>query len=210
MPTYTGTFSATVGASDATGTGVLKVTFTITPAAPYITASTATGTVGVPFSYTISATNNPTSYSATNLPPGLSISGAVISGTPNQAVSANFFATNPLAVLLYTPTTGPVANTAVTFTIPAGSDGGLATTSGGAISTSLTVNTNASGIAQVYYQAGNDLIATNVITASATVSGTTSSVSFEANCGIQNGLSLWLKADSNLTTSGGNALHNDA
>jgi hypothetical protein len=44
----------------------------------------ATGTVGVAFSYQISATNTPTSYAATGLPPGLTVNttNGAISGTP--------------------------------------------------------------------------------------------------------------------------------
>jgi hypothetical protein len=45
----------------------------------------AVGTVGTPFSYTITASNNPTSYNVAELPPGLTANGAVISGTPTKA-----------------------------------------------------------------------------------------------------------------------------
>jgi len=56
--------------------------------APSITsAATASGNVNQPFSYQITASNSPTSYSATGLPAGLSIntSTGVISGTPSAA-----------------------------------------------------------------------------------------------------------------------------
>ena len=56
--------------------------------APWITSPTsASGSVGSPFLYRITATNTPTSYSATGLPAGLSINTAtgVISGTPTSA-----------------------------------------------------------------------------------------------------------------------------
>ena len=56
--------------------------------APAITSATsAGGTVGMGFSYQIAATNSPTSYSATGLPVGLSVSTAtgLISGTPTSA-----------------------------------------------------------------------------------------------------------------------------
>jgi hypothetical protein len=54
-------------------------------------AASATGTVGSPFSYTITASNSPTSFaiSSGTLPAGLSLSGATISGTPTAAASAN-------------------------------------------------------------------------------------------------------------------------
>ncbi len=55
---------------------------------PAITSPlTATGKVGIPFTYTITAVNNPTSFGAINLPGGLSVvtSTGVISGTPATA-----------------------------------------------------------------------------------------------------------------------------
>jgi hypothetical protein len=61
---------------------------TVDPAAgsPTITSSgSATGTVGTPFAFTIAATNGPTSFNYAQLPPGLTASGAQISGTPTTA-----------------------------------------------------------------------------------------------------------------------------
>jgi len=61
---------------------------TVDPAAgsPTLTSATAaTGTVGTPFVYVITATNGPTSYNYAQLPPGLTSSGAQISGTPTTA-----------------------------------------------------------------------------------------------------------------------------
>src|SRR4029077_7818289 len=66
-------------------------TFTIV-ATPVITSPlTACGTIGVAFSYTITATNNPTSFSASPLPAGLTVntSTGVISGTPTTAGTTN-------------------------------------------------------------------------------------------------------------------------
>jgi Domain of unknown function (DUF4082)/Bacterial Ig domain/Putative Ig domain len=59
-------------------------------APPAITSPlTASGTVGVAFSYQITATNNPTSFNATGLPAGLSVNTTtgLISGTPTAAGS---------------------------------------------------------------------------------------------------------------------------
>ncbi len=56
--------------------------------APVITSkATASGTVGIAFSYQVTATNTPTSYSATGLPTGLTINRrtGLISGTPTAA-----------------------------------------------------------------------------------------------------------------------------
>ncbi len=87
-PTNSGMFAATVSATNAGGTGTATVTFTINPPAPVITSpGTATGHVGDPFFYQITATDAPTTgfpYGASNLPPGLKVDKGtgVISGTP--------------------------------------------------------------------------------------------------------------------------------
>ncbi len=90
-PTGCGIFQETAYAENATLTGALAY-FTITiPAgagAPAITSgSTATATVGSPFSYQITATNTPTSYAAPELPAGLTLdmSTGAITGTPTAA-----------------------------------------------------------------------------------------------------------------------------
>src|SRR5437899_5561231 len=87
-PTTAGTYSVTISATNSGGTGSATLTLTINPAKPVITSSlTATGQVGVAFSYQITATNNPTSYNATGLPAGLTVdtSTGLISGTPTTA-----------------------------------------------------------------------------------------------------------------------------
>lgn len=90
-PTQAGTFNATITATNASGAGDAPLTLIISPAAtpvPVISSSlSANGQVSQAFSYTITATNSPTSFGAANLPPGLSLNTAtgVISGTPMQA-----------------------------------------------------------------------------------------------------------------------------
>ncbi|MBM3832140.1 MAG: hypothetical protein FJ403_02460 [Verrucomicrobia bacterium] len=92
-PTAAGAFVASLGVSGATGTGGGAVTFTIARAlldAPVITgATTAAGTVGQAFTYSITASGNPNGYNAVGLPSGLSIdsSKGVISGVPTTAGS---------------------------------------------------------------------------------------------------------------------------
>lgn len=63
-----------------------------TTGAPVVTSpSTASGTTGTAFSYQITATNSPTSYSASGLPSPLSVNTAtgLITGTPNSTFSGN-------------------------------------------------------------------------------------------------------------------------
>ena len=82
---------ASVAYRDAAGTNHNLPSNTVTVAviaAPVITSlTTATGDVGVAFSYTITASNSPTSFSAAVLPAGLSVNPVtgLISGTPTVA-----------------------------------------------------------------------------------------------------------------------------
>lgn len=85
FPEQAGTFSVTIAARNASGEGSAALILTIAPAAPVITSPTsATGVVGQPFSFTVTARNNPVSFAASNLPAGLSLDPATgaISGTP--------------------------------------------------------------------------------------------------------------------------------
>ena len=78
-------FTMVVSALNACGTGTKTVTVTVTGAGSVITsASTASGKQNTPFSFTITATNSPTSFTATGLPSGLTLntSSGLISGTP--------------------------------------------------------------------------------------------------------------------------------
>ncbi len=88
-PTTAGLFFTTLSANNANGQGkILVLMFTISPAGPLpvVTSNLVITTEpNTSFSYQITATNNPTSFSATNLAPGLSLNSStgVISGTPN-------------------------------------------------------------------------------------------------------------------------------
>ena len=88
----------------------------VTSQPPAITsAPSAAATVGQPFSYQITATNDPTSFGATGLPAGLSVNttSGLISGTPTTAGNAtiNLSATNSAgsgsATLRLTINSGP-------------------------------------------------------------------------------------------------------
>ncbi|MBK8477385.1 MAG: hypothetical protein IPL39_14120 [Opitutaceae bacterium] len=88
VPTSEGTFSGEITATNADGTGSASLVITIGPplaAQPVITSpSTALAVLGRPFSYQISATNNPTSFSSSFGSEGLSVDPVtgVLSGTP--------------------------------------------------------------------------------------------------------------------------------
>ncbi len=90
-PSAAGTSTVTLSATNGAGTGSGSLTISIAAAtlpanSPVQTsATTASGTLGQGFSYTTAFSNSPSSYSAANLPAGLSLDSAtgVISGTPS-------------------------------------------------------------------------------------------------------------------------------
>ncbi len=105
IPTAVASTVVTLGATNAYGTGTASLTIDVVAGpvlgfAPVITNDplTASGIVGNPFSYTITATESPLSYTASPLPAGLSIDSdtGIISGTPSAGgvVVATISATN--------------------------------------------------------------------------------------------------------------------
>jgi hypothetical protein len=91
-PASAGTTNVTIGATNSAGTSSATLVITITLAPPTITSAlTKSGNVGSAFSYTITGSSAPTSFSATGLPAGFSIntSTGVISGTPTATSSTN-------------------------------------------------------------------------------------------------------------------------
>ncbi len=91
-PAVAGSFGVTFSATNSGGTSSAGFILTIasnTPAvvAPMITsAAGATAVAGQPFTYQITASNNPTSFTANGLPAGLTVNAAgLISGTPTAA-----------------------------------------------------------------------------------------------------------------------------
>ncbi|MBP6624120.1 MAG: putative Ig domain-containing protein, partial [Chitinophagaceae bacterium] len=83
------------GATTTTGNNRIdNVQFNVsTLAAPVVTSNSSTATVGSNFSYFISATNTPTSYTSSALPNGLTLNGSTgeISGIPTTAQSATTY-----------------------------------------------------------------------------------------------------------------------
>ncbi len=89
-PTQTGTFAVTVSATNAAGSGHATVNVTVVPATPVITsATTASGLLGTPFSYQITAINSPATFGASSLPGGLVVNSTTgaITGTPTTAAT---------------------------------------------------------------------------------------------------------------------------
>ena len=174
----------------------LVVTYEISaPTTPVITsATTVTGTVNVPLTYTVTAQNNPTRFAATELPSGLSLNtstGAVTgtvttvgstvatvsatnsagtgsqtvtfnidSATPatslqvisgnNQVGSPSTFLAQPLVVQAYY-NRNPLSNALVTFSVPPGLGAFALSNTSSPTANTLTVVTNSSGQATVYF-----------------------------------------------------------
>jgi hypothetical protein len=127
--TFTGNLQFTVGATSTPYP--YEITVDPAPGSPTITSSgAATGTVGTSFLYTITATNNPTSYTYAQLPPGLTSSGGEISGTPTvpglyfTSISANnAISQGAILVLMITISPAaplPVLTSAALVSSPAG------------------------------------------------------------------------------------------
>jgi hypothetical protein len=105
-PIAVGNTNVVLTGNNANGTGTKTVTFTInppptptpTPPPVVISSGTASGTWGVAFSYQITATNSPTSFSTTVSIPGVSFSTTtgLFSGTPTAlgTFSGTISATN--------------------------------------------------------------------------------------------------------------------
>jgi uncharacterized repeat protein (TIGR03803 family) len=85
-PVIAGTFNVTLTLTNASGSTTVTLTITIVPLPPPVVTSIlyAYGSTTAAFNYQTTATNNPTSYSATGLPDGLEIdpSTGAITGTP--------------------------------------------------------------------------------------------------------------------------------
>lgn len=97
-PTVWGTFPVTITADNDEGQGTLVLSLVIAPPTPVITSGDgASGIVGQLINYQITATQNPDTFGAINLPPGLTINATgLISGIPTAVgfVSSEVSASN--------------------------------------------------------------------------------------------------------------------
>jgi hypothetical protein len=139
-PSAAGTSTVTLSATNSGGTGTATLTLTISSAGPVITSGgTANGTVGTAFSYQITATNTPTSFSATGLPGGLSVntSTGLISGTPSAAGNST--------VTLSAANSAGTGTATLTLSVASGSTGGSALWTG-VLSSSRAINWSGAGV----------------------------------------------------------------
>jgi PKD repeat protein len=112
-PTASGNYSINIAAANAYGTDTRTLNLALTiPPPPLITANlTASAKLGFGLNFTISASNTPTSYNATGLPPGMSI---------NQStgqISGASTATGTYLVQLAAANYGGTATSTLTLTI---------------------------------------------------------------------------------------------
>lgn len=94
-PTATGTFPFTIGVTDsASGTANQQLTLIVGGGLALTTTELPGGKVGTPYSQALTATGGTPPYtftkSAGSLPPGISLSGAVLGGTPTSPGSYTF------------------------------------------------------------------------------------------------------------------------
>jgi hypothetical protein len=139
-PSAAGTSTATLSATNSGGTGTATLTLTISSAGPVITSGgTANGTAGSAFSYQITATNSPTSYGATGLPGGLSVSTStgMISGTPSAVGNST--------VTLSAANSAGTGTATLTLSVASASTGGSGLWTG-VLSSSRAINWSGAGV----------------------------------------------------------------
>jgi parallel beta-helix repeat protein len=85
-PISNGNFTAQIYAANSGGTSNQTLTIAVTSTPVITSANTSNGTMGSAYSYQITATNNPTQFTATGLPTGLTINSTtgLIRGIPLQ------------------------------------------------------------------------------------------------------------------------------
>ncbi len=188
-PNASGTFTGTLSLVSGTITNNFSYSLVINPPAgtPVVSSgASASGTVGTANAtiYTITASNTPTSYNATGLPPGLTLNGTtgVIGGTPSAAgsyvatVSANnATGTGTGRTVTFTiaaPATAPVISAPATITVAAA---GTAVTSTQIVATGSPTSYSASGL-----PAGLSLDTVNGVISGTPVAGGSTTVTLRA------------------------------
>jgi PKD repeat protein len=162
-PAKTGTFAVSLSAINAkgkgTGTLTLRITATASTAPVITSASGRAGRVDVAFSYQVNATNAPSSFRATNLPDGLSVTAhGLISGQPTATgtfailLSASNAAGRGTATLTLTVAPAPLPVITLTASVPvvragSGNDGVFTLSRTGNTSQELTVAYQVAGTA---------------------------------------------------------------
>ena len=183
--------------------------------------TTATGVTGTAFNYTVTATDVPTTYSATGLPAGLSISSStgVISGTPSatgvsyvtvtasniggsssETLTLSVYA--PVAPVITSPTTtSAVVGQAFNYVIVGNNN----TTSYNAtgLPSGLSVNTTTGAITGTPTSTGTSTVVLSAINAYGT--GTANlTLTIYPTLPVTSGLAAWFNSDVGVTTSSGN------
>jgi hypothetical protein len=185
--------------------------------------TTATGTVGVSFSYTITASNGPTSYSVISgtLPSGLTISSGVISGTPtaagtsNVVISATSTAGSGTAILTLTinPASTPVINSStvasgvvgqsIQFAVTASNGPTSYSITSGTLPSPLTLNTTTGLITGTPTATGTSTITVRATNAYGNSTTQNLTVIIGAAAPTISGLTAWFNANTGVTTSNG-------
>jgi hypothetical protein len=173
---------------------MLQQSFNVAGLPSINSSTTAAGTVGTPFTYTITATGSPTSFTASPLPAGLSLdaSTGAITGTPTTAAVT-------VVTLTATNATGTSLPATLTITIAASTVVPVitsATTAPGTVNAAFTYDIVATGLPSSY--AASPLPAglavdttTGIISGTPTASGVTV-VSMTATNGIGTSLPVTL------------------
>ena len=181
-PKYPGTYTIPIDATNPGGAGTAaNLQFVVTPngAPPSITSpGTAAATTAIAFTYPITGINNPTLFSASNLPPGLSVNTGtgVISGTPTTAGTYS-------SIVLTASNAGGEATEDLTITVSRNPNAPTITsplTAGGNVAVKFSYQVVATNTPTAYsaipLPPGLSISATGLISGSPTATGTTDTV----------------------------------
>jgi hypothetical protein len=214
--TADGTFSVTLTATNSSGSGTLVLTIIFNPALPVIdSATSATGEVGIPFSYQILASAGAFSFDASGLPSGLTVDpvAGIISGIPTDAgtssviLTASNSAGSGTATLLLTVNQAPSLTSAPTasgqvgqvFSYQVTANGGVTGFSATGLPPGLTIDPVAGLISGTPSAVGIYNV-TLSLTNSFGTNQTALTLTIAANFAVTDGMLLWLRADANVVT----------